>query len=94
MTARRCGKPMLRYDTTASRAPDNPVCGRAEGHNGQCRSEEAVKRNTNADRLRAGGPRVCGCGCGQITSGWGPRMHGHNERDSRGAWTMPGRSAA
>ena len=49
----RCRKPVRPYETATVPALDpDPVCGRPEGHNGKCLSEDAYER----ERVRRDGP--------------------------------------
>ena len=48
----RCGRPMQRREAIWGAQPETPVCGRPEGHNGQCRSVAAVRRKHAADNAR------------------------------------------
>ena len=44
MNAPRCGKPMTRYEASNGPMPEEPACGRPEGHPGPCRSTIAMAR--------------------------------------------------
>ena len=79
MMSPRCGKPMARYEAANGPMPEEPACGRPEGHPGPCRSEVALARMARRT------PRTCGCGCGDMTAGWGAYKRGHNH-DSAGRW--------
>ena len=84
MMAPRCGRPMLRYEAVNGPMPEEPACGRPAGHPGPCRSEVAFARQLRAWPKRT--PRECGCGCGEMTAGWGVQFkRGHNH-DDIGRW--------
>ena len=54
MTA-RCGRVMRRYEAVHGALPEAPECGRPAGHNGPCRTVQAMAREApkEAARLRA-----------------------------------------
>lgn len=84
MNGPRCGKPMTRYEASNGPMPEEPACGRPEGHRGPCRSATAWARQMRAWPARK--PRECGCGCGGTTAGWGVAYkRGHNH-DHAGRW--------
>ena len=48
----RCGRVMLPYEGIGGALLDDVVCGRPEGHNGKCRSVQALDRARERDRAR------------------------------------------
>lgn len=56
----RCGKPMRRFEAVWGPQPEEPECGRREGHNPPCRSVQAVRQYLAADVARIAAARQAG----------------------------------
>ena len=79
----RCGRPMQRYEACNGPMPEEPACGRPAGHNGRCRTVQALRRE---GYRQAWSDVPCACGCGEYPSrghGW---LRGHNNRAPGGWW--------
>ncbi|HXJ28692.1 MAG TPA: hypothetical protein VNH17_23495 [Streptosporangiaceae bacterium] len=88
----RCGRVLRRYEPRGwPPVLFDPVCGRPEGHNGPCRSEMGWDRVLHAGCR----PALCGCGCGQVTAGYGRFRPGHQLRSAEtGQWVAEQSRAA